>query len=93
MDGKLKESGTIHWDSPNSNATNESGFTARPGGTRDFYEHIPSHFLMTGGSGSFWTATEENNYACARILSGTINGVYRHLRNKKDGLSVRYIKD
>lgn len=34
--GKLKETGTSHWASPNTGATNESGFTARPGGIRGF---------------------------------------------------------
>ena len=34
-DGALRETGTTHWASPNSNATNESGFTALPGGARD----------------------------------------------------------
>jgi len=32
--GKLKETGTIHWTSPNAGATNETGFTAVPGGYR-----------------------------------------------------------
>ncbi len=32
--GKMKETGTAHWFSPNYGATNSSGFTARPGGWR-----------------------------------------------------------
>ena len=32
--GKLKESGTSHWINPNSGATNETKFTALPGGER-----------------------------------------------------------
>jgi hypothetical protein len=34
--GKLKETGTSHWESPNTGATNESGFTALPSGYRNF---------------------------------------------------------
>ena len=32
--GKLKEAGTLHWSSPNTGATNETGFTALPGGIK-----------------------------------------------------------
>jgi uncharacterized protein (TIGR02145 family) len=32
--GMLKETSTVHWTSPNTGATNEYGFTARPGGDR-----------------------------------------------------------
>jgi uncharacterized protein (TIGR02145 family) len=35
--GRLKEAGTVHWNSPNAGATNEFGFTALPGGHRDLY--------------------------------------------------------
>ena len=34
--GKMKETGTSHWKAPNNGATNEYGFTALPGGVRDF---------------------------------------------------------
>ena len=34
--GKLKETGTMHWLTPNSGATNESGFTALAGGRRSY---------------------------------------------------------
>ncbi len=52
--GKLKETGTEHWLSPNDSATNESGFTALPGGRypTDSYE-----FLRMNASGSWWSST------------------------------------
>jgi uncharacterized protein (TIGR02145 family) len=52
--GKLKETGTTHWNSPNIGATNESGFTALPGGDRlDF-----GTFFNVGLAGIWWTSTE-----------------------------------
>jgi uncharacterized protein (TIGR02145 family) len=33
--GMLKEPGISYWESPNTGATNQSGFTAIPGGIRD----------------------------------------------------------
>ena len=35
--GKLKEAGTSHWNTPNTEATNETGFTSLPGGYRYDY--------------------------------------------------------
>jgi uncharacterized protein (TIGR02145 family) len=49
--GALKEIGTVHWLSPNTGATNESGFTALPGGFRE----TDGTFKNIGYEGSFWT--------------------------------------
>jgi uncharacterized protein (TIGR02145 family) len=35
--GKMKSTGLQHWNSPNLGATNESGFSGLPGGSRNFF--------------------------------------------------------
>jgi len=58
--GKMKEPGTIHWISPNTGATNESGFLGLPGGTRI----NTGRFCCIGQQGVFWSSTELNlNFA------------------------------
>jgi uncharacterized protein (TIGR02145 family) len=52
--GKLKETGTTHWNSPNSGATNESGFTALPGGSRYIGIGLFSDYEVRS---SWWSAT------------------------------------
>jgi uncharacterized protein (TIGR02145 family) len=57
--GKLKESGTAHWLSPNNGATNETGFTALPGGyvSGDFnLENLYCGYINSVGA--FWTASK-----------------------------------
>jgi len=53
--GKMKETGTQHWNSPNTGATNESGFTGLPGGYR--YYIMGSSFWEAGNVAYFWTST------------------------------------
>ena len=50
---KLKESGSVHWISPNYEATNETGFTALPGGRRN---HLGYCFEIRN-FGYWWSST------------------------------------
>jgi uncharacterized protein (TIGR02145 family) len=87
--GKLKETGTTHWASPNTEATNESGFTALPGGYRGY----EGSYYFVGYTGYWWTATEADaNNAWYRGLY--YNGIYDHnLSNaKKAGFAVRCLQ-
>ena len=87
--GKLKESGTAHWLNPNIGATNDSIFSALPGGNRD------STFHSVGNSGYWWSATEFNSTkAWFRIMNHESTGVGRYpTGNKAFGFSVRCVKD
>ena len=88
--GKLKETGTTHWASPNTGATNETGFTALPGG----YRYVSGTFGGFGDNGYWWSATK-NNAAGAwyRGMSSSNSLVYRHYTNKEVGFSVRCVRD
>jgi uncharacterized protein (TIGR02145 family) len=90
--GKLKETGILHWKSPNTGATNESGFTAIPGGLRnsdgEFY--LPS----IEGYAYYWSTTELNsNSAYIRDLFYTGSNISRGSWSKVVGSSIRCIKD
>jgi uncharacterized protein (TIGR02145 family) len=88
--GKLKESGTIHWISPNTGATNESGFNAIPGGTRE----PDGVFNMLGTQAVWWSATEfDLSNAWNRNLLNYSTDDFRTDLNKNYGFSVRCIKD
>jgi uncharacterized protein (TIGR02145 family) len=54
--GKLKEAGNAHWLDQNVGATNESGFTALPGGYRGSGLGDGTFYLL-GYYGWYWTAT------------------------------------
>jgi len=89
--GKLKEAGYAHWNSPNSGATNESGFTALPGGYR---EYIGSGCSNMGDYAYFWSSSEGNSRsAWSRTLRYSHSDVGRIYGNKRYGLSVRCVRD
>ncbi len=88
--GKLKETGTTHWYSPNTGATNETGFTALPGGNRGIY----GAFYTIGNYGYWWSATESNaNNAWDRLMYCDYSNVTRDGSNKEVGFSVRCVRD
>lgn len=88
--GKLKEIGTIHWNSPNTNATNLSGFTALPGGS---IEDIGFNSLRN--LGGWWSSTE--NEGCGawyyRLFNTNSTLGMRDCYYRRTGFSVRCIKD
>jgi uncharacterized protein (TIGR02145 family) len=55
--GKLKEAGTLHWAKPNIGATNETGFTALPGGN---YNSVTGFFSFLTYGTTIWTSTEKD---------------------------------
>jgi uncharacterized protein (TIGR02145 family) len=88
--GKLKEAGISHWSSPNTGATNESGFTALPGG----YRHYLGIFFDIGYSGHWWSATENNaTNASFRDLSYDNTYISGSSWPKNYGFSVRCLRD
>ena len=87
--GKLKETGTTHWASPNTDATNTSGFIALPGGGS-----WSGSFNFAGNYGYWWSSTEYSGIiAWYRLLYYFNAQVYRGNSNKAYGFSCRCVKD
>jgi len=88
--GKLKEAGTTHWTTPNTGATNESGFTALPSGYRDYN----GSFALVTKDGYWWSSTESSIYlAYYRSMYNNTNFVSRNDTDKQSGYSVRCLRD
>ena len=89
--GKMKERGTAHWVSPNIGATNESGFTALPGGYR---AERTGTFWSMGRLAYFWSNTSAgNNIAWERRLLNHKAIAYRDYHHKQYGCSIRLVRD
>lgn len=92
--GKMKETGFEHWDSPNTGATNESGFTALPGGTRGGHVLDGGSYIRKTSFAYFWSTQGvvsnsgvlfELGYNNSSFTSGSLR--------KKSGCSVRCVKN
>ncbi len=91
--GEMKEIGTTHWESPNTGATNKSGFTCLPSGFR-FDSYGGGTFEDEGYQDIYWSSTAEGAlrahyrrifYSSAFIDPGNMGNTH--------GLSLRLIKD
>ncbi len=88
---KLKQSGTLHWNSPNYGATNETGFTALPGGSR--LQNIGA-FSFLGQSGSWWSAKQSSaGFAWDHRIYSYNTSILRQSTNMEAGKSVRCVRD
>jgi uncharacterized protein (TIGR02145 family) len=88
--GKLKEAGTTHWLSPNTGATNSTGFTAVPSGSH----YTDGAFYLNGKYGWLWSSTESSTtQAWHEYMQYNSNLVYRTSGSKSLGFSVRCIKN
>ena len=87
--GKMKETGFTHWNSPNTGATNISGFTGLPGGV--YWSDI-SQYAWLGQQGGFWSTTQEGlSDIWYRSLSDTYAGVTRWYGKQIYSRSVRCV--
>jgi uncharacterized protein (TIGR02145 family) len=93
--GKMKSTGTIQagtglWESPNAAATNASGFTGLPAG----YRNGTGTFDNIGYDCLWWSSSEnDTTVAWGRFLYYVDGNAYRISPNKKNGFSVRCLRD
>ena len=87
--GKMKSVSPL-WLSPNTGATNSSGFSGLPGGYRD---NLGSYDAV-GYDGYWWSSTQSSaTYAWYRFLYYANGNVYRLNYAKRYGFSVRCVRD
>ncbi len=92
--GTLKEEGTSSWKTPNTLASNESGFTALPGGYRSYN----GTFNLMRIDGFWWSSSEKSWYGSTntvvyRNLKYDGPDLFREVAVKSNGFSVRCVKN
>lgn len=91
--GKLKLQGTDIWQSPNEGATNESGFSAMPGGYYDITTY--NDFVGVNTTATFWVSTEAPDAFTSyyRTLDYLSAQIYRSPGYQGNSTPVRCVKD
>jgi uncharacterized protein (TIGR02145 family) len=88
--GKLKDTGALHWVSPNTGASNIIGFSGLPAGCHNDFDT----FYGIGQIGYWWSSSEDDNtYAWYRTLYYNDGNANRNSNVKYYGFSVRCVKD
>jgi uncharacterized protein (TIGR02145 family) len=88
--GKMKQIGTTYWLSPNTGATNESGFNALGSGLR----WNNGGFDYLSRYGRFWSSTASNPYAYFLPLDyNSASGNPYNVTTQDTGMAVRCIKN
>ncbi|MGC3977928.1 MAG: FISUMP domain-containing protein [Paludibacteraceae bacterium] len=86
--GKMKS--TTGWNSPNTGATNSSGFSALPSGCRTYN----GSFINTNYEGTWWSSTQTTiDNAWDRVLSFGSSNMPSYVDRKYYGISIRCVKD
>jgi len=87
---KLKEKGTMHWKVDSTGTTNESGFTALPGG----YRNIGGISSSLTTNGFWWQSNESNSSNANSILMVSGYGIaITMISSKNYGCAIRCIKN
>jgi len=86
--GKMKETGTAYWNSPNTGATNDSGFNGRGSGLR----FMGGDFGEMKKYGLWWSSTTGGGGAWFRSIYFDVGTLTTQSYSTKTGLSVRCIK-
>ncbi len=87
--GNLKDTTTTHWASPNTGATNSSGFTGLPGG----YRMGAYSFYNLTSKAHFWSSSVDGPAAWARELDSDDAQVGRFTVGQTRSYSTRCLKD
>lgn len=88
--GLLKKAGTAEWKSPNTEASNEFGFNALPGGKRD----NAGVFDFKSVEGNWWSSSEYSSLTASYFyLLYNYSNSFQAYTNKKNGMSVRCVKN